>query len=119
MEQNTSLESKIQNSKHKALPLKVFHEILNSRQNSKQETNLDDPDFVGHIQSIIVWSQPHICLLSPIRPDQGIDFLCLNVIHLLHGSLDLLLISFDVHNENKGVVVFNLLHCRLGGERIL
>lgn len=61
-----------QNSKFKTQGtfIEVFHEILNSPQNSKQETNLDDADFVGHIQSVIVWSQPHICLLSSIRPEQ-------------------------------------------------
>jgi hypothetical protein len=31
-------------------------------------SNLDDADFVGHIESIVVWGQLHIGLLLPIRP---------------------------------------------------
>jgi hypothetical protein len=32
--------------------------------------SLDDADFVGHIESIIVWCQLHIGLLLPIRSVQ-------------------------------------------------
>ncbi|MFS7994441.1 hypothetical protein Hanom_Chr12g01106101 [Helianthus anomalus] len=52
-------------------------------------------------------------------PDQSIDFLGLDIIHLLHCSFDLLLVGPDVNNENQSVVVFNLLHCRFCGQRVL
>lgn len=51
-------------------------------------------------------------------PDQGIHFLGLNVIHFLHCILYLLFVSTDVNNEDKSVVVFNFLHCRLSCEGI-
>lgn len=44
-------------------------------------------------------------------PDQSIDFLGLNLIHLLDSILNLLLISTDINNKNQGVVILNLLHC--------
>jgi hypothetical protein len=52
-------------------------------------------------------------------PDQGINLLGLNVVHFLDGVLDLLLISPDVDNKHQSVIVFDLLHGRLRGERIL
>uniref|UniRef100_A0A2P2KUC4 Uncharacterized protein n=1 Tax=Rhizophora mucronata TaxID=61149 RepID=A0A2P2KUC4_RHIMU len=35
----------------------------------KSGTGLDDSDFVCHIQGIIVWHQPNICLLCTIGPE--------------------------------------------------
>ena len=43
-------------------------------------------------------------------PDEGVDFLALNLVHARHGLLDLALVRLHVHNENKRVVVLNLLH---------
>jgi hypothetical protein len=70
-----------------------------------------------------------------ILPDQSIDLLALNVVQLedsilnLHTFLridntakqmrDLALVGKGVHNENQGVVILNLLHGRLGGQRVL
>ncbi|WVZ01253.1 hypothetical protein V8G54_027322 [Vigna mungo] len=76
-------------------------------------SSLDNSNLVGHIQSIIVRCQSDISLLSPIRPNQGVNFLGLNIVHLLHCVLDLLLVSPQVNNEYQSVVVFNLLHCGL------
>ncbi|CAL5026610.1 unnamed protein product [Urochloa decumbens] len=83
--------------------------------------NLDDADLVGHIKSIIVWCQLHVSLLLPIRPTptQSVDLLCLNVIHLLDSSLDLLLVCLEVNNEDQSVVIFDLLHCGFSGEGVL
>jgi len=75
--------------------------------------NLDDADLVGHIKSVIVWCKLHVSLLLAIGPDQSVDLLRLDVIHLLNGCLDLLLVRLEVNDEDKGVVVFNLLHRRL------
>lgn len=58
-------------------------------------------------------------LVQTAVPDQSVDFLGLDVVHLLNGILDLLLVRADVNNENQGVVVLDLLHCRLGSQWIL
>lgn len=56
--------------------------------------------------------------LNSFLPDKSIDFLGLDVIHFLDCILDLSLVSTNVNDENKGVVIFNLLHCRFSGEGI-
>lgn len=57
--------------------------------------------------------------LDKLLPNQCVNFLGLNVIHLLYCIFYLFLISTDVNNENQGIVVLNLLHCRLCSKRIL
>ena len=52
-------------------------------------------------------------------PDECVDLLGLNVIHLLHRTLDLLLVGADVDYENKGIVVLNFFHSRFRGQGIL
>ena len=52
-------------------------------------------------------------------PDQSVDFGSLNVVQLFHWCLDLGLVSSHIDNEHKCVVVFNLLHGRLCGQRML
>lgn len=52
-------------------------------------------------------------------PDQGIHFLCLNIIHLFDCILYLLFVSTNVNNEKQSIVIFNLLHGRLSSEGIL
>lgn len=44
--------------------------IINSLKKKKatNSNNLDDSNLVCDIQSIIIGSQPNVCLLSPIRP---------------------------------------------------
>ena len=57
-------------------------------------------------------------LLSPICcrsiPDQSVDFDTVNVILLLERVPDLSLVRLGVADEDKGVVLFNLLHRTLG-----
>jgi len=53
--------------------------------------NLDDSNLVCHVQSIVVRSEANVGLLVAVRPDQGVDLLGLDVVHLLDGILDLLL----------------------------
>lgn len=43
----------------------------------------------------------------------------LDIVQVLDGSLDLSLVGSHVDNEDKGVVVLNLLHGRLSGKREL
>lgn len=48
------------------------------------------------------------------QPDQGVDLDTVNVVELLDRVLDLPLVCLDVDNEDKGVVLLNLLHGGLG-----
>ena len=77
--------------------------------------SLDDPSFVGNIQSIIVRRQSNIGLLS-IRPDHGVYLSHVSVIELLHSLFNLVLGGGDLHNEHRCVFVFCFLHGWLGGE---
>lgn len=49
-------------------------------------------------------------------PDKGVDLESGDIVHLLQGILDLALVGLDVNKEDKGVVLLNLLHGRLGVE---
>lgn len=51
-------------------------------------------------------------------PDQGVDLDGVNVVELLESLLDLPLVRLDIHNEDEGVVLLDLLHRTLGVERV-
>jgi len=51
-------------------------------------------------------------------PDEGVDLDGIDIIQLLEGLLDLPLVRLDVDNEDKGVVLLNLLHRALSVERV-
>ena len=51
-------------------------------------------------------------------PDEGVDLNGVNVIELLEGLLDLGLVGLGVDNEDKGVVLLNLLHGTLSVQRV-
>ena len=42
-----------------------------------------------------------------------------DVVQLLDSRLDLVLVGLDVADEDQGVVVLDLLHGRLSGQRVL
>ena len=67
--------------------------------NKSLELSLDDPNFVGNSQSIIVRSQSNKCRLS-IRPDQGVDLSHISVLELLHSLFSLVLVGPDIHSEH-------------------
>lgn len=52
-------------------------------------------------------------------PNERVDFCNFNVVQLLHCHLDHWLVGPFVNNEDEGVVVFNLFHGRLSGQRVL
>jgi hypothetical protein len=52
-------------------------------------------------------------------PDEGVDLADFNVVQLLDGRLDLVLVSPHATDEDKGVVVLDLLHCRFSGQGVL
>ena len=101
-------------------------------------SSLDDSNFAGNIQSIVVWGQTYISLLLTIRPkknkkkiidtkkirinqvthipDQRVNFAHFNVVQLLDSGFDLMLVSLQVGNKDQGVVVFNLFHSRFSGQ---
>eukprot|EP00639_Heterosigma_akashiwo_P001132 CAMPEP_0194566752 /NCGR_PEP_ID=MMETSP0292-20121207/5503_1 /TAXON_ID=39354 /ORGANISM="Heterosigma akashiwo, Strain CCMP2393" /LENGTH=112 /DNA_ID=CAMNT_0039416387 /DNA_START=783 /DNA_END=1118 /DNA_ORIENTATION=- len=83
------------------------------------ERGLDDADAVGHVQGVEVLGQPHVGLLQPVRPHQRVHLGALDLVQLAHGLLDLALVGGDVHNEDEGVVVLNLLHGGLSGQWVL
>lgn len=51
-------------------------------------------------------------------PDQGVDLDTVNVVLLLKSLLDLPLVGPDSNDEDKGVVLLDLLHSGLGVERV-
>ena len=51
-------------------------------------------------------------------PDQGVDLERLDVVQLLDRLLDLALVRLDVDDEDERVVLLDLLHGRLGVERV-
>ena len=77
---------------------------------------LDDANLVCNVKSIVVCCQSDISLLQTIGPNQGVDLIALDVVHLLHSILDLALVCPHIHHEHEGVVVLNLLHGRLSGQ---
>lgn len=71
---------------------------------------------VGDLKSVVVGSEADVGLLLAVGPDEGVDLGSLNVVELLNRVLDVALVGTEVNNENKGVVVLNLLHGRLGAD---
>ena len=62
--------------------------------------------------------EARICLGINL-PDEGVDLGDVDIVQLLDGSLDLVLVGLDVADEDKGVVVLDLLHSRLGRQGVL
>lgn len=61
----------------------------------------------------------HKGLLVASGTHERVDRRGLDVVKLLHGLLDLVLVGTDIGNEDEGLVVLNLLHGRLGREGVL
>ena len=81
--------------------------------------SLDNSNFVGDIQSIIIRSETNIGLLVSGGSDQGVHLGHVDVIQLLDSSLDLVLVGLDVTDEHQCVVVLDLLHGGLSGQGVL
>merc|ERR1719219_1171681 len=80
---------------------------------------LYDSDFVGNIESIIVGSQSDISFLVSLGSDQGVDLGHVDVVEFLHGQLDLRFRGSHIGDKDESVVVLNLLHGTLSGERVM
>lgn len=72
----------------------------------------------GNVEGIDIGGQAGVGLLGAVGADQGVDLDSVNVVELLQGQLDLGLVGLDVDNEDKGVVLLNLLHGGLGVEGV-
>ncbi len=82
------------------------------------ERPLDEADAVGNVKSVLVRSKTNESLLLAIGADQGVDLGSRNVVKLLESTLDLALVSGTVNDEDESVVLLDLLHGRLGVERV-
>lgn len=80
---------------------------------------LDDGELGGgNVESIDIGSQPRESLLGAIGADEGVDLDGGDIVLLLKRGGDLALVGLDVDDEDEGVVLLNLLHGRLGVERV-
>ena len=79
---------------------------------------LDDADLVGNVQRIKVLCKTHVGLLHAIGAHKSVDLSARDVVHLLDSLGDLALVCPHVRDEHECVVVFDLLHGRLGCERV-
>ena len=70
--------------------------------------------FLNKIKSLLV-----ACGLECPLPDESVDPGHVDVVQLLDGRLDLVLVRLEVDQEDQGVVVFDLLHRRLSGQGML
>lgn len=64
---------------------------------------MDDPNFIGNIQSIIIGRQPNTGLLLSVGPYEGVVLATsmFSVVEFLHGLFDPVLIGLDVHSEHS------------------
>jgi hypothetical protein len=83
------------------------------------ESRLDDANLVGHIKRIAISDEFHVCLLVAIGCVERVDFFDGDLVELLDRVFDGALRGALVHEEHKRVVVLDLLHRRLGCDRVL
>merc|ERR1711907_592516 len=58
-----------------------------AKDSPKSASNLDDADLVSNIQGIVVLGEANVGLLLAVGPDEGVDLLGVDVLDLLHGRL--------------------------------
>lgn len=98
-------------------PPVVSHTAVHPRAHA--EAHLDNRKLSSsNIQSINISSQSGESLLRSVRSDKCVDLDSLDVVQLLKSLLDLSLVGLDIDDEDKGVVLLDLLHCALGVERV-
>ena len=78
-----------------------FYSLINGVNSGKnRRVSLYDPNFVGDIESIVVWRQANIGLLDAIGPDQRVHFANVNLVQLLHCLANLGLVGLK-RNQRK------------------
>lgn len=65
----------------------------------------------------MVSSQSDVSLLGTVWSDQSVNVLNVNLVQLLDGLLDLMLVGLHTDLENQGVTILNLLDSGLSGDR--
>ena len=94
----------------------LSHSLLSSDTDIKR---LDNAELCSsNIQRIHIRRQSRERFLCAVGSDQCIDLHCLDIVQLLQRLLNLPLVRLDVHNEHECVVLLDLLHRRLGVERV-
>lgn len=81
---------------------------------SLRESCLDVTDLVGNVKGIVVGGESDESLLLTVGSDEGVDRGNLDLVELLDGISDLVLVGLLVDNEDEGVGVLDLLHGSLG-----
>ena len=72
----------------------------------------------GDVKSVNIGGQTRESLLGAIGADEGVDLDGGDVVLGLKRSSDLALVGLDVDDEDKGVVLLDLLHGRLSVEGV-
>jgi hypothetical protein len=90
--------------------------IQKTEREIKRGERLDDSDLVGNIESVDVNWELNESLLLSVRSDEGSDLGGGDLVHLLDGVDDLVLVGQNVDDEDQGVVVLDSLHGGLSGE---
>lgn len=83
----------------------------------RDEEPLDEADSVADIEGILVWRETDESLLLAVGSDQSVDLGSRDIVELLEGGLDLTLVGGTVDDEDKSVVLLDLLHSALSVER--
>merc|ERR1719222_1098144 len=96
---------------NQALLLSLYDSKINNLAHS-----LNDSDLVGDVQGVVVRGKADVGLLISSGSHQCVHLRDIDVVKLLDSRLDLVLVSFDVADEDQGVVVLDLLHGGLGGQ---
>jgi len=80
---------------------------------------LDDADFVGDVNGVVVVRKTNVRLLQAIRANKGVNLHALDVIHARNRILDLLLVGASVDNKDERVVRLNLCQGVFVRQRVL
>ncbi|GBE59536.1 GNAT family protein [Babesia ovata] len=88
-------------------------------QGSSAPAGVNNTDFVGHVERVLVRRQLDVRLLEAIGAVQSVDSDALNVVEVRHGLGDLLLVGAGVDDEDEGVDFLDHLHRLLGGQWVL
>ena len=77
----------------------------------------DGTDLVGELSGSRVSNKLNVGLLVTLGSDEGVDLLHLDLVEVLHGGLNSLLVGLFLDEENNGVLLHNV-HTgdRFGGD---
>lgn len=62
-----------------------------------------------NVESIDISGKAGESLLGAVRSDEGVDLDAVDIVLLLESSSDLALVGLDIDNEDKGVVLLDLI----------